>query len=222
MKSLVLLGALLLVIVAIPLGESRGDGVGVLVRMFYMIVFCIGGYLLSSNRRWLVLFLCFALPSLVVGSVDSAVPGIAGLFMVRQVLLSGLQLLLIWAVIRYSLFCQTATSLDRIIAGICGYLIIGLMWENLYEMVEHLSPGSFLFADGSAVMREEGSFLYFSLVTLSTLGYGDITPTAALPRTLAALEAVMGTLYLAVFVASLVSSVGPGRSGDGEPGVRSG
>lgn len=213
MKSLVLLGALLLVILSMPIGATSEHAIGVVARMFYVVVFCIGGYLLSSNRRWVILFLCIAVPSLVVGTVNSAMPEIGGLFMARELLLLGLQVLLIWAVIRYSLFCQMAANLDRIIAGICGYLIIGLMWENLYGMVEHLRPGSFLFSDGGAVVNDGGSFLYFSLVTLSTLGYGDITPTAALPRTLAALEAVMGTLYLAVFVASLVSSVGPVRRG---------
>ena len=55
------------------------------------------------------------------------------------------------------------------------------------------------------MQKNDGSLLYFSLVTLSTLGYGDISPVTPTTRILSALEAVTGTLYLAVFISSLVS-----------------
>ena len=119
----------------------------------------------------------------------------------------GLQILLIDAVVRFSLFNSAAEEIDRIIAGICGYLILGLLWANIFSICEHFAPGGFQYSSGGAVSIEDGSILYYSLVTLSTLGYGDVIPCAPWPRMLAALEAVAGTLYLTVFIAALVSGL---------------
>ena len=72
------------------------------------------------------------------------------------------------------------------------------------RVIEALAPGSFGFTDPS-FEAAWNQLLYFSLVTLTTLGYGDITPVGAVARIWSALEAVTGTLYLAVLIARLVS-----------------
>ena len=111
------------------------------------------------------------------------------------------------AVVKFALFNDEAVKIDRMLAGICGYLILGLFWAKLYTMYEQFFPGGFRFSDGTAVDVGDGSLLYFSLVTLSTLGYGDIIPASPWARMLASLQAVAGTLYLAVFISSLVSGL---------------
>ncbi len=95
---------------------------------------------------------------------------------------------------------------DRIVGAICVYLMIGLAWAKVYETLEAVVPGSFGFpAHTHPSTVSLAHFTYLSFVTLTTLGYGDITPTTAVARTLAWLEAVTGQLYLAITVARLVA-----------------
>jgi hypothetical protein len=91
----------------------------------------------------------------------------------------------------------------RIEGAIAVYLLLGLAWAIAYEFIEYLSPGSF-----AGSVTESGSFsswIYFSLVTLTTLGYGDIGPVHPVARALATAEAITGQLYLAILIARLVS-----------------
>jgi hypothetical protein len=96
---------------------------------------------------------------------------------------------------------------NTILAGICGYLMLGLLFHAAYALLEGLRPGSFqgveFLAEGVAHSRHP-ELIYFSFVTLTTLGYGDVTPTHALAGMLATLEALAGQLYLAILIASLV------------------
>jgi hypothetical protein len=83
------------------------------------------------------------------------------------------------------------------------YLLLGLLWTTLYLAIESLYPGSIQI--GSRPSGRETDLLYFSLITLSTIGYGDIVPLTGEARVLAALEGVTGVLYIAITVALLVS-----------------
>jgi hypothetical protein len=88
------------------------------------------------------------------------------------------------------------------------YLVMGLLWSFIYTLLFAVDPESIRLA--SVVHSEEGGrnvfseMYYFSFVTLTTLGYGDILPVSRLARSLATMEAIVGQLYLAVVVASLV------------------
>ncbi len=85
------------------------------------------------------------------------------------------------------------------------YLLIGMQWFALYSAIDAVRPGMFS-QSASATADRQTELLYFSLVTLSTLGYGDIVPLRGEVRILAALEAITGVLYIAITVALLVSS----------------
>jgi hypothetical protein len=82
------------------------------------------------------------------------------------------------------------------------YLLLGLLWATLYLAIDAFSPGSIQIRSHPADHQTE--LLYFSLVTLSTIGYGDIVPLSGEARMLAALEGVTGVLYIAITVALLV------------------
>jgi hypothetical protein len=88
---------------------------------------------------------------------------------------------------------------EKIYAAICVYFFIGVVWKNFYLLVDQLIPGSF-----GPTELARGSLLYFSFITLSTLGYGDITPANGPAQALAYLEALTGQLYLTILVARLV------------------
>jgi hypothetical protein len=103
-------------------------------------------------------------------------------------------------------------TLDSVFGVVCGYLLLGVAWALFYSLADYLDPASFRMSDelsqrASSPSERISVFLYFSFITLATLGYGDITPVAAPTRTMAWLEAVVGQLYLAVLVAGLVGAL---------------
>jgi hypothetical protein len=109
-------------------------------------------------------------------------------------------------------FKSTRITRETIAGAICAYLLIGAMWAHVFSIVENVSPGSFAdnsieadAASGPEPIRDQADrFTYFSFVTLTTLGYGDMTPLTRPAKNLAALEAIFGQLYLAVLIARLV------------------
>lgn len=94
----------------------------------------------------------------------------------------------------------------RILGAIAGYLIIGMIFANIYLAIALLQPDAFRFAPG--VQINEPPFpelVYFSFVTLTTVGYGDITPLHPVARSVVAMEALIGQLYPAILIARLVT-----------------
>jgi len=96
-------------------------------------------------------------------------------------------------------------DVEMIYGAIAGYLLLGLIWALLYAVIEALQPGSFALTATTEDTRPWDDLLYYSFVTLTTLGYGDVLPLSAQVRSLAILEAVTGVFYVAVLVARLVS-----------------
>jgi hypothetical protein len=100
-------------------------------------------------------------------------------------------------------------------AGISGYLLLGIIWMSAYMLVSRLNPvnlahpelNPFAFTVGMTTPHSLSQFeaYYFSFITLSTVGYGDITPLSNGARTLAMMEAMTGTLYMAVLISRLVA-----------------
>ena len=104
----------------------------------------------------------------------------------RQVLLSG------------------EVNTNVIVGAIALYLLMGLAWAMAYLLVDQMTPGSLNGLPAGDWQTKMQTAIYFSFVTLSTLGYGDITPALPLTRFLAYMEAITGQFYIAVLVASLV------------------
>jgi voltage-gated potassium channel len=94
----------------------------------------------------------------------------------------------------------------RIVLAVCLYLMLGFTWFSIYEVTELLRPGAFSWTNASpAKPVNAGDLIYFSLATLTTVGYGDIVATRPLSRIIAVLEACTGVLYVGVLIARLVS-----------------
>lgn len=106
-------------------------------------------------------------------------------------------------------------NLHRIQGAIAAYLLLGIIWAYAYSLLAQLRPGAF----SGAVATIDGprGWLYYSFVTLTTMGYGDVLPLHPVARSLAILEAVVGPLYLAILVARLVGMAvtPPGARGQG-------
>jgi voltage-gated potassium channel len=104
-------------------------------------------------------------------------------------------------------------SRDTVVGGVCVYLLIGLCFVIAYLLVSDLIPGS-LQEHGVPLERPgmdgdangfSATILYFSFVTLTTLGYGDIVPTNEIARMLVSMESIVGQLFLAIFIARLIA-----------------
>jgi len=98
-------------------------------------------------------------------------------------------------------------TVHRISGALSAYVLLGLAWAFIYAIIEENAPGSFNVGaiPLDDVVGRARCMLYFSYVTLTTLGYGDITPISQPARSLALLEALTGQIYLVVLVARLVS-----------------
>ena len=98
---------------------------------------------------------------------------------------------------------STDITRETIFAAVVAYLLIALMWAFAYMILELLIPGSFS-QPGESIRLETMRFEYFSFITITTLGYGDIAPLTNRASALALLEALVGQIYLVVLVAWLV------------------
>lgn len=104
------------------------------------------------------------------------------------------------------IFRADRIDLNKIVGALCVYLLIGAIFAIGYQLLEHFVPGSFAGFEEHQGLALTWRHLYFSFVTLTTLGYGDILPLTDYAETLVVVEAVLGQFYLAVLVAGLVSS----------------
>lgn len=117
--------------------------------------------------------------------------GVTGLFVLQMLVM----------IVRH-IRTTTEVTADLLMGAICGYLMLGLAWAYAYKILElaqqHSFNGSELFGD------RMGAYIYYSFVTMTTVGFGEITPATNQARALSILEAVFGQLYLAITIARLV------------------
>ncbi|MDF9391429.1 MULTISPECIES: potassium channel family protein [Methylococcus] len=103
-------------------------------------------------------------------------------------------------------------DINRLSGSVCVFLLIGFIWGFLYILLTMVRPGAFQGLDlGESMHGRYDELLYFSFATLTTLGYGDITPATPLARILSILEVLCGQFYLTILVASLVGNFLAGR-----------
>jgi voltage-gated potassium channel len=119
--------------------------------------------------------------------------------------LIGFLLVAIYCTLRQVIF-DKEVSANRLLGAISLYLMLGVLWAAAYTVTELAAPGSF-----NGLTAEHGgpwnsNWLYFSFVTMTTLGYGDLLPISTIARLLAYMQAVFGQLYIAILVAGLVSA----------------
>ncbi|MEO1421144.1 MAG: potassium channel family protein [Pseudomonadota bacterium] len=113
-------------------------------------------------------------------------------------------LLVMIAIAMQQVVTVQAINRNRIVGSVCVYLLLGVLWAILYRLLFLIAPASFRGLNGSEVDLE--AFTYFSFVTLTTLGYGDIVPVSGMARSLVILETMAGQLYIAILVAGLVGA----------------
>jgi hypothetical protein len=164
---------------------------------------------IRQHRRGLVALL-LGVPAVVGIWTNYVLPGIPRLpvvcaFHVLAPLFLGFTL----ASILRTVHGEEKVSAESIYGALCGYLLIGLAFGHLYCLVQTIEAKSF---NGSAefmtqLQHEDRQYFllaYFSFTTLTSVGYGDITPGRDIARALAVLEALLGQFYIAVLIGELI------------------
>ena len=190
---------ILFMFVLVP-SMSLGKGGQVFIKIVYSIMLLTGVLSVAKNKKHLILIGIFAGIGLLLNWLSKVYPTTPVLIAHD---LGGVFFNLFFAfVILIKTFKQGEITIQRIEGSIVVYLLIGLMFSYLFHAV-------YLFAGASSFNNISGTdlkeFLYFSLTSLTTMGYGDITPVYPLARSLANFEALIGQLYPAILIARLVT-----------------
>jgi len=203
-----LLGSLIALLVAFPFLEDLTHTRPLILMLLLAGVFVAG--VVAVDAGSLQVRRAFAIAAVqVVATLISLVLPEAGLAYLCAIILTlvATAFLILFAthcVLHYVLRARVITP-DQIYAGICMYLMLGFAFGAIFYLTNTLDPNSFAVNSGKVAPGDVPDLMYFSFVTLATLGYGDITPSTNIARSLAVLEALAGMLYIAVFMARLVS-----------------
>jgi hypothetical protein len=208
-----LLIALALLFVSFPFVEELKGG-DIIVSILLSLVLISAVLAVSNRRSTLVVAVLLATPAIIGRWIDHFRPDlvppavflIAGLVLVAFVVINLLRFVL----------RAPSVSIEVLCASISAYLMLGLAWTMAYWLVDQLTPGGAFSFNTNAGTRSMNGFtgFYFSFITLSTVGYGDITPISRIARWLAAMEAMTGLLYVAVLISRLVALYSTSKSND--------
>jgi len=198
-----LLIALGVLFFSFPFVEELPEG-DIIVSALLSMVLISAVLAVATRRRHLVVALALLIPALVGRWFNHIHPHIlpVPIFLVAGI---GLVVFVVTHLLRFVLSAPVVDT-EVLCASISAFLMLGLVWTMAYWLVDQVNPGAFSFntaADTKQTMQGFNAF-YFSFVTLSTVGYGDITPVSKVARMLAAMEAMTGLLYVAVLIARLV------------------
>ena len=209
-QLLIVLGLLFL---SFPFVEEVKGG-DVIVSVLLSLVLISAVLAVASSGRTLVVAVLLMIPAIAGRWINHFRPDlvapavflVAGLVLVAFVVFNLLSFILRAPSVNAEVLC----------ASISAYLMLGLMWTMAYWLVDQLTPGGAFSFNTNAGRQSMNGFnaFYFSFITLSTVGYGDITPLSRIARWLAALEAMTGLLYVAVLIARLVSLYSIPKSND--------
>lgn len=201
-----LLIALMLVMLLEPLLQEGQFG-RYLIEFLFVIVLVAGLRAIVVRKDLFIFQVALLVVSLALG-IYGMIQGHELLFTLS---LAGriLFMLLVALTILADLFRGSKVTGDTLAGAVCVYLMIALTWGFTFLLIEFLVPGSFSFTQGHArlqlwISREFYPFFYFSLVTMTTVGYGDMAPVTTVARSFATTEAIIGQLYLTILVARLV------------------
>lgn len=149
-----------------------------------------------TRRHWLLVTACVALAPIVLLVNSASLVGLTYLLPVALLVTATLPV-----TINRVLHHRRVTA-ETILGALCAYVLIGLLFAFLFLAVDDFRDASFFAQPGE---QSQGEFLYFSFVALTTLGFGDLSPSVGLPQALTVLEALIGSVFLVTLVARLVT-----------------
>lgn len=200
-----LLAGLLFLLIAVPLfRDLTGTGYPHVSELAFSVFLIIGIWSLPGTRNWFLLGI--VLVTLGIGSNILALAG-TGIFFSYLSLCSYIIFLMLTISLAIRQVVRSGPiNANRVIGVICIYLLLGLVWSLIYVLINMFIPDSFSIQIGGSPFEQAQPFLYYSFVTLTTLGYGDISPLGETARALSTIEAILGQFYIAILVAGAVAT----------------
>lgn len=158
-------------------------------------------FAVSSRKKNFIAVLVIALPCLAFAWFEWSIfqEEITIIELLLKIIFNGFMMVIILK----HIFQTENISHNTVSAALIAYLLLALLWSDLYLILELLYPGSFSVSH-ETLKADASIFRYFSFVTITTLGFGDVAPVSTQARSLTTLEAFMGQIYMAVLVARLV------------------
>jgi hypothetical protein len=194
---------LLVAILSLIIGSPFLDSFfvyGVIPDILLTTIFILGIYAISRTKKAIYIGLVLALP-MFISIWSSRLLQDFDLFVIGETFGAIFCGFLISLLVRF-IFMQEAVTKEVIFAAVVVYLLMAIMWSFAYFVLDYFHPGSFSFPENRS--GDFYPYLYFSFVTITTLGYGDVSPLTHKASSLVILEAVTGQIYLVVIVAWLV------------------
>lgn len=160
-------------------------------------------YAVSYNKRNLIIAILLGVPTVAGELIDLS--GIEFPHAVIVVFALLFYLFTLITIISYVFRYEEVTG-NTIYGAICVYFLIGITWTTIFVLINILQPGSFYINPPNNIdnVQDWSDFIYYSYATLTTLGYGDITPVTSQARSFGVLETIIGQLYLTILVARLI------------------
>lgn len=211
-KVIYVLGIALLVQFIYPMTET-GHIIPLLIyQIIYASLILVGIILARNNRRLARLLYVSGATQVLAGTIYAFNPQATWANMIGYIGYMVFDLVVIWILFKY-VFETPQITHDVIYAAIAIYLLLGAVFVPIYGFVEtltfELSDGSQHAFVGASTAEHElvgwQDFIYYSYVTLTTLGYGDILPVTMTAKAAVTLEAIIGVMYLTIIMARLVS-----------------
>lgn len=206
LKTGLLLAAMVFHNLIYPLSAAGGLGPFVFYAV-YASIFVVGTQLLTTDRRWRIGAVVSGVAVFAAGLVNSYGGSSWSAFAVY------LTSIIYHAVMIFVLAIYTFTArkvmTEVILAATSLYLVLGSIFAAIFGLLSWLEPGAFVSSRGGEVQWQQ--LLYYSYVTLTTLGYGDIVPVGYYAQAFAAFEAIIGTLYTVILLSRLVGLHAAGR-----------
>ena len=188
--------SIMLVILISPYIRHIGKAGHIFTTLLAAMIPLTSFYALTADRNRAIIILFLAAPFVILD-------GMSMFFAHRYLLIAAISFgvilyFYIVALLVNNLLSYRVVTADLIYCAISTYFLIGVMWSGIYMVLEGIYPGSF------SGISEAGDLLYFSFVTLTTVGFGDILPQTIISKRLVIFEAATGCIYLAVIIAMIV------------------
>lgn len=201
------LGLLVSLILLLFMPGLFSDYSGALISILFALVLIASLYLVATERKHLIIGLTLAVPALLT---HWSLPLLSET--TRLTINACFQILFLSYVctqIFTYLFRARKIESNVIYAALCLYLMLGLIWTFAYLLIEINSPGAIALKNEFDLLTDNpreliAEIMYFSFVTITTLGYGDITPVSPLAQSLVIIQAFVGQIYVAIVIARLV------------------
>jgi hypothetical protein len=203
-RGLLLLLSLVLVILMYPMLD-HGDVRRLILGALLFVPVVLATVEMAQTKGWVWPSVLLMSGALIFGVASTLFPGRA-LLAIKWGVLTVFFGLTVASLFSYLKNARTVSN-SHLYTAVSIYVLLGMLFFTLYSAIDVLHPGSFQHGTSAAATNPSPSeLMYFSLITLSTIGYGDIVPVYGEARMFAALEGMIGVLYVAITIAVLVSA----------------